>query len=124
MKLKQYIDNLVKESLATITKPINITYDLNLTKHASDRKYRHSDFIIKDKDIIKLIDSAIPKLTNELIQDRIDINDDFVITNKNTNLNVVGILKHGKNDSEVVFIIKTIMVKKNFKTNTKHYFFK
>jgi len=124
MKYKQYIQQLIREELASITKPLKITYDLNLTKHASERKYRHAEFMIKNKDIIDLIDKSISKLTMELIQDNIDIGDEIVITDVDSNLNVVGILKHGKNQSEIRFIIKTIMIKQNFKTHTKHYYFK
>jgi hypothetical protein len=119
MNLKETIDRIIikeLEHLATISKPVKITYDLELTDHAIERQLRHLEdkgIVIKDKEIINIIEKSIPILTNEFIENRININDEIVLTDKTNNLNVVGILK-SNNFNEITFIVKTVMIKKNF----------
>ena len=127
MKLKKILNRLIiqeLESLGKITKPLKVSFDIGMTDHAIDRKYRHLDTggeLIEDDDIIELMDKAVVFLTNKLIEDKLDINDEIVIFNPKNNLNIVGILKNGRN-GQINFIIKTIMFKKNFKTNTPKYY--
>ena len=110
--------------MAKITKPLKIIFDIGLTDHAYDRKYRHFDEggeLIEDDSIIEIMDKAVILLTQKLIEDKLDINDEIVLFNPKNNLNIVGIFKNGRNGL-INFIIKTVMVKKNFKTNTPKYY--
>jgi len=131
--LKNFIKKIIKEELVKeadsfkkLDVSIKITYDIQMTQHAIERKMRHLDdegVIIKDKDIIDLIDKALPKLTTDMVKNTLNVGDEMVLTSKSNNLNVVGILKSG-NGNEINFIIKTIMIKPGFKPDsTKQYFF-
>lgn len=112
---------LKEDKIKEVGYNFKITYDLHSTNHSIERKSRHfnsTKTLISDDELSELIESAIPKLTQYLIYNKLDINDEFLLTDGS--LNIIGTLLPEKNNV-LKFLIITTMRKVGFKPkpNTK-----
>lgn len=110
-KFKTFIN---ERNLASVSDKIKIDVDIESTKHSDQRKFRDSNNVISDQDIIDLAEKALPKVTKMLIVDKIDVGDPLHINDTSTSLNLIGVLD-GKSMPLTLKII-TVMVKRNFKS--------
>lgn len=108
IKLKK----LVEYTIAKLSRNINVKIDIDKTKHASERQFRHEN-PISDEEIINIVNLALPEIANELMLDRLDMHSYVLIKRKDTNINIVGALHPGKN-GEIDFVVVTVMKKENF----------
>jgi len=113
MKLKSILEDIIAKDKFQI----KIDYGVNRTKHSKERQDRHKaegGKTITNKEIADIVSKAIPKLTGELIKDKIDINKDAVQISDGE-LNIVGkITPGGSGPYSLNFKIITVMRKKNF----------
>ena len=131
-KIKKYIyKQLLKEldSIGEIERQIKIVFDPLMSVHAVERQLRHLDEpsgeIIREKDIKELIQLAIPYITDDLIQNNIDVNrDELILINTKNDLNVVVVLKPSNKQNQLDCIIKTTMIEKNFKIRSHNVIYK
>ncbi|MFM2010327.1 MAG: hypothetical protein RLZZ479_718 [Bacteroidota bacterium] len=116
------LDNkkLIERNIGAIKSTIPMKVILNTTTHAEIRKFRHGyDNEIKDNDIVDQINKALPKIANNQLKGIDEIGQKYWIRNDKNFLNIIGALK---NDSgNLIFVIITVMVKKDFigSTDTK-----
>jgi hypothetical protein len=103
---------LTENIIAKLLGNFKIVMQVDKTGHATDRQTRHSDTNITDIDIRDTVTSAMRKIVQALIFDKIDIGDAVLVTNKSNNLNVVGKLER-KGDM-LDFIVITVMIKRGF----------
>ena len=103
---------LIEKTIGKVSRKINITIELDKTKHAGERQFRDGKEIT-DTEILAVAQRAIEPISRDLLADDINIGDYILIKDTKTNLNLVGVLKE-KNDI-LEFIIVTVMKKQNFK---------
>ena len=104
-----------ERKIGKLQKNIKVTVEIDSTVHSDERKFRHSDKIITDSDIVKSANKAIEPVTDELIFDRLDIGDTVHIKDSSNDLNLIAVLN--ENRDLVVMKIITVMIKPNFKPN-------
>jgi hypothetical protein len=112
---------LIEANIGRVQSKINVVMQLDKSNHAGERQSRHGDENHIDDEFIKdTIDSALPKIANALLFDKIDVNKDAVlIQNTVSDLNIVG--KIVSNGSMLDFVVITVMTKKNFKAKSGTY---
>jgi hypothetical protein len=99
---------------------VEIRIDLEAVPHVLDRQYRHGiDDLIKEEEIIDLVERSIEELTIALMQDRLNIEERFVLKDKKTHLNCVCILQPEEDNFKLLVI--TVMRKENFSTPSDQY---
>ena len=111
MNLKQMYESVIGK----VNKRINVILSLDKSQHAGERQSRHgADDIITDKEILSVADKSIDRITKLLIFDKLDMGDDIVIYDRNSNLNLISHLGNsGKGEVDLKII--TVMRKKDFK---------
>lgn len=92
---------------------IKIVIELDKTGHASERQTRHDDFNISDDIIRKTASKALRKIANLLVHDKLDLEEEFVIHDEETDMNLVGVMRE-KNAMPTLVII-TVMKKRDFR---------
>jgi hypothetical protein len=109
---------LNEKTVGNIKKTITISLDIDATKHALERQTRHGSDkynIIEMDEVTDIVDSATPRLINDLIQNNINVEEDSIILqDKYTETTVVGILKK-KSNTEIKFLIITLYRGKDFR---------
>ena len=104
---------LMDAVIGTVSDKVNISVQINKTKHAGDRQSRHDHMQISEDDIMSVADKAIPDITKALLFDRIDVGDYIHVKDKKSALNLIGILQE-KSPFNLMFVIMTVMIKPNF----------
>ena len=104
---------LMDAVIGTVSDKVNISVQINKTKHAGDRQSRHDHIQISEDDIMSVADKAIPDITKALLFDRIDVGDYIHVKDKKSALNLIGILQE-KSSFNLMFVIMTVMIKPNF----------
>ena len=99
--------------IGTVSDKVNVSVQINKTKHAGERQSRHGHMQISEKDIMDVADKAIPNITKALLFDRIDVGDYIHVKDRKTALNLIGILQE-KSPYNLMFVVMTVMVKPNF----------
>lgn len=99
--------------IGTVSDKVNISVQINKTKHAGDRQSRHDHTQISEKDIMNVANKAIPDITKALLFDRIDVGDYIHVKDKKTSLNLIGLLQE-KSPYNLMFVVMTVMLKSNF----------
>jgi hypothetical protein len=94
--------------------PVN--YEIEKTKHVTDRQYRHIDSTIEDEDIKKLFNKSIDKIVKLLLSNIIKIGESIHLKDKYSNLNIILNIESDKLGNEIIynFPLITVMNKKNF----------
>jgi len=106
------IKKLVENTIAKVSKNINVKIDIDKTIHAGERQFRHEN-PITDKEIIDIVSIALPEIANQLMFDEIDMGSYVLVKQLATDINIVGALHPGTND-EIDFVVVTVMRKKDF----------
>jgi len=118
IKMKTYTVPKALQNEAVIDQSrqsINIIVNLDKTKHADERRFRHdTNNPITDDEIIETGKRGGQKIAKLLLFDKLDIGDDVVIFDQRTALNLVCSISNPKPDTIELDII-TIMQKKDFK---------
>lgn len=104
---------LMDAVIGTVSDKVNISVQINKTKHAGDRQSRHDHTQISEKDIMNVANKAIPDITKALLFDRIDVGDYIHVKDKKTSLNLIGLLQE-KSPYNLMFVVMTVMLKSNF----------
>lgn len=105
---------IFEKNLSYIKKNVNIRVDVEASRHAMERFYRHDPMNkIEEGDIIDVIERSIEELTIALMQNRLNIEEKFILKDKNSDLHIVANLYAG--DNEFTMVIITVMVEKNFR---------
>ena len=106
-------DNFITErNIGKLQKNIKIKVEIDSTVHSDERKSRHDDITITDSDIMRTADKALPEITDQLLFDKMNIDDAIHIKDSKTDLNLVAQLQ-GSGD-KIKLVIITVMIKKNF----------
>lgn len=104
---------LMDAVIGTASDRINISVQINKTKHAGERQSRHDHMQISEKHIMNLADKAISDISKALLFNRIDVGDYIHVKDKKSALNLIGILQE-KSPFNLMFVIMTVMIKPNF----------
>lgn len=107
-------------NIGKIKKQIEIELDLKHSMHSKERQGRSSTYI-KDADIKMTVEKATEQIIELMINDTLSIGDPVLITDKETNLNVVGTLLNNKINDNVIFRIITVMITDSFYNKNKTY---
>ena len=106
------LTNILEKTIGKVSQKINVVVQLDMTKHAEERKDRHDKYIT-DTEIKFLADRAVKQISKLLIMDELDINDKIGIHDIKSDLNLVGQIKRQGDMLDLVII--TVMVEKNFR---------
>lgn len=112
MKWYEIVQERILSNL--VYKP-NMKIVIDATFHSDDRKFRHNDVEIPDKEIIAVCMKAIPDLIRDLVNDSLTMRDEMVIRDSKSKLNVVCQLRGGPDLKNLKLVVITVMIKENFK---------
>lgn len=112
MKLTKILEKVIGK----ITHKINIVLQLDKTKHASERQFRHGK-PITDQDIMKIVTKATDKISKMLLYDEIDINQRIIIKDKNTNIQILCVIE--KQGEILDLVIISLMRDEDFRNIKK-----
>lgn len=118
--LLNFENYITENTVLTIKNPkINIKIAVEDTKHSKERQSRHEKegIAITDNEIVATMRKAIPKISKELILDKIDVGNTICI--KYNGLNIITALNKKGDDLE--FKLVTVMKKDNFKAKSGTY---
>lgn len=107
--LTEYIE---ESRIGKISKTIKIDIRLEKTAHAGERQSRHGsteDKFISDDEIIETVRAASERILKDILNDKIDIGQKFVVRDANTDLNIVCKLEQGGSRDELVVVIVTVI---------------
>jgi hypothetical protein len=108
---------IFEKELTYIKKNIEIRFDVEASPHAMDRKYRHGiekEELIEEGDVIDLVERSIEELTIALMQNRLNVDERFVLKDKDSGLCAVCLIQPGDIDFNLTVI--TVMRNQNFRT--------
>lgn len=97
--------------------PVN--YEIEKTKHSTERQFRHIETTIEDEQIKKVVNNGIDPLVKNLLSNNLRIGDKVHLRDKDSDLNVIIGIKLQKSigdESIIKFPIVTVMNKRNFIT--------
>ena len=116
------IQHIFEQVIGSVSDKIEVIIDINKSKHAGQRQYRHGmqDFI-QDKQIKKAIEDAVQQIAKSLIFDQMNIDQYVCVINRkfNPNLNIVGVIT--RKGQKLIFKVLTIMRKDGFKVKPETY---
>lgn len=106
---------LTEEPAGSFTSEVEIIVNVDKTDHAVDRQTRHGERIT-DEQILATAKKGLDEVKRRMLLDEINIDDEIVIRDHKTELNVVGELNPlDRQGRQFEFVVITIMRKKNFK---------
>lgn len=94
-----------------------VDYEIDKTKHSTERQFRHAGDTIEDEYIKSLINRAIDKIVKLLLSKAIQVGDEIHLKDKGSNLNVILTIEldnSDKSETIIKFPIITVMNKQNF----------
>lgn len=113
-------DKFINEKYLTfLTADITIKIDIETSRHATDRYFRHGiekGEKITEDEIIETLEQAIEPLTYAIIDGKLKVREAFVVKDTNTKLNLVCNLMPTKEEGNLKLVIITVMKKEDFKT--------
>ena len=110
--MKSLIEYIEESRIGKISKTIKIDIRLEKTVHAGERQSRHGtteDKFISDDEIIETVRAASERILKDILNDKIDIGQKFVVRDANTDLNIVCKLEQGGSRDELVVVIVTVI---------------
>ena len=110
--MKSLIEYIEESRIGKISKTIKIDIRLEKTAHAGERQSRHGsteDKFISDDEIIETVRAASERILKDILNDKIDIGQKFVVRDANTDLNIVCKLEQGGSRDELVVVIVTVI---------------
>lgn len=103
-----------EKNISYIKQNVNIRVDIDASRHAMERFLRHDPLNpIEEGDVIDVVERSIEELTIALMQNRLNIEEKFILKDKFSDLHIVANLYAGENEFTMVII--TVMVEKNFR---------
>lgn len=110
----------VLESEMKFEKEFELEFTINKSVHATERQSRHGEdeeHFISDDEILETVKKASKTIVEDIIRDKINMGDRFVVRDANTDLNIVCQLHPGTNkDSLRVDIVTVIRTDKFWNT--------
>lgn len=118
----KHLKTFQEKVLSYIDKDVNIRFDIEASKHATDRFFRHGigENKIEEGDILDVAERSIEELTIALMQDRLNVREPFVLKDKHSDLHIVAKILPGRNEFTLKII--TVMVKEGFTTRRDQFF--
>lgn len=110
--MKSLIEYIEESRIGKISKTIKIDIRLEKTAHAGERQSRHGsteDKFISDDEILETVRAASERILKDILNDKIDIGQKFVVRDANTDLNIVCKLEQGGSRDELVVVIVTVI---------------
>ena len=118
-KLEHFLNEKIE---GRVSKKMRFEIDINSTKHAIERLNRKDKDgnaayePIEFKEVNSVINKATPEIIDKLVKDKMDINKDrFILQRENDGLTVVGIM--GENRDELVFTVITLFRGDSFRVS-------
>ncbi len=105
------ISDILQENklVAKFDKNIKLTFTITKSQHSEERQSRDENDYISDDEILETLRKASEDIVNDLVNDKIDIEDRFVVRDSYTNLNIVCVAHHGKSDEEIKIDVVTVI---------------
>ena len=113
---------IFEKDLTYIKKDIEIRFDVEASPHALTRKFRHGfhkSELIHEDEVIDLVERSIEELTIALMQDRLNVEERFILKDKNSDLNVVCLIQAGKISFNLIII--TVMKNSDFRVQSDQF---
>ena len=113
--MKSIVDILKENKLvAKFDKNIKLTFAITKSQHSEDRQNRDENDYISDDEILETMRKASETIVNDLVNDKIDIDDRFIVRDSYTNLNIVCVAHHGKSEDEIKIDVVTVIRTEKF----------
>jgi hypothetical protein len=113
--VREELSFLTEEPVGSFTTDLEIVVNIDKSRHATDRQTRH-DEKITDEQIMETAKKGLDEVKRRMLLDEIDIDDEIVIRDHKSDLNVVGVLDPlGREGRRFEFTVITVMRKENFK---------
>ena len=113
--VREELSFLAEEPVGSFSSEIEIVVNVDKTRHAGERQTRH-DERITDDEIMATAKKGVDEIKRRMLLDQIDIDDEIVIRDHKTDLNVVCTMDPlDRQGSRFELTVITVMRKKNFK---------
>ncbi len=117
----KYLKNFNEKMLTYLDQDVNIRIDLEASRHATDRFFRHGfEEKIEEGDIIDIVERSIEELTIAMMQNKLNIDEPFIIKDAYSDLHLVAVIQSGSNEFKMKII--TLMRKEGFKGRDNQFF--
>ena len=115
--------SILKENklVAKFDKNITLTFTITKSPHSEERQGRDENDYISDDEILETVRKASETIINDLVNNKIDIDDRFIVRDANTNLNIVCVAHHGKSNEEIKIDIVTVIRTEKFWNTQKNW---
>lgn len=111
----RFVNEVLNEKVfATDELEVNIDYGVSSTQHSEERQDRHEGSHISNEEISKNVKAALRILTKSMIYNTYDLGERVLVKNRDTDLNIVGVIKRGST-GELIFKVITVMREPNFR---------
>ena len=107
---------LTEEPIGDVSHKMNIKVIIDKSVHAGERQSRHQGQFIDDAQIRSIAHKATKKMINDMIFDKMDINQAIHVKDSKSDLNMIGVMKNYK--GQLLFKVITVMNKRNFMPKT------
>lgn len=108
-------ESLFEKVFATDELKVNIDYGVSSTQHSEERQDRHEGSHISNEEIAENVKAALRILTKSMIYNTYDLGERVLVKNRDTDLNIVGVVKRGPVSGEIIFKVITVMRESNFR---------
>ena len=115
------IKEFISEAMMKFDKTFELEFNIDKSKHSSERKSSHAkddEHFISDDEILEEVKKASKTIIEDIINDKINLEDRFIVRDANTDLNIVCQLHAGTNKDSLRVDIVTVIRTDNF-WNTK-----
>jgi len=113
--VREELSFLTEEPVGSFSSEIEIVVNVDKTRHAGERQTRH-DEKITDDEIMGTAKKGVDEIKRRMLLDQIDIDDEIVIRDHKTDLNVVCTMDPlDRQGSRFELTVITVMRKKDFK---------
>jgi hypothetical protein len=115
--LRQIIRSVLRErNIGSVYGDVTVKVSVDLTRHADDRRFRHGrGQEIEEEEIVATAEAATDRVIDYLINDRMDVGDEFVIRDLTYDLNLVGVIEPTGDPDVLEMTVITVMRKRGFK---------
>ncbi len=113
--VREELSFLTEKPVGSFSSEIEIVVNVDKTRHAGERQTRH-DERITDDEIMATAKKGVDEIKRRMLLDQIDIDDEIVIRDHKTDLNVVCTMDPlDRQGSRFELTVITVMRKKDFK---------
>lgn len=111
-KMPSLVNLLLEDEIGKVSKQINVTMQIDKTKHAGERLDRNPDLPISESDILDKVYLALPKLSKMVLLGSVNLGDEILIRDGKSDLNIIGALSRKEDIMDLIII--TVMRKRDF----------